>query len=73
VTYTPPKWIRVSGIPIWYLPERFRASTRKGAQLEFSNRESFLSFLSKARDGMLSGGSAGRDFFMSRPLKDWIG
>jgi len=73
VTYKPAYWIKISGIPIWRISERFIASTRKGASLEFSNRESFLSFLSKARDGILAGGSAGRDFFMKRPLRDWIG
>jgi len=51
--------------------ERFEASTRKGAKLSFGLRESFLSFLSKARDGMLQfDGSAGKEYQMKKPLRE---
>jgi len=53
--------------------ERFEASTRKGAKLSFGLRESFLSFLSKARDGMLQfDGSAGKEYQMKKPLREWL-
>jgi hypothetical protein len=63
------KWLNLE----YTTTERFEASTRKGATLSFSLRESFLSFLSKARDGMLQfDGSAGKEYHMSRPLREWL-
>lgn len=53
-------------------PLRFVAATRKGANLEFSSRESFLSYLYKSREGILTGGSAGSDYLFRRPLVDWL-
>jgi hypothetical protein len=63
------KWLNLE----YMTTERFEASTRKGATLSFSLRESLLSYLSKARDGMLQfDGSAGKEYYMSKPLREWL-
>jgi hypothetical protein len=51
--------------------EVFEADTRKGATLRFTNRQSFLSYLYKARDILLSG-SPGKNYFFNRPLSEWL-
>jgi len=48
---------------------RFSAQTRKGAALKFTDKESLLSYLSIARDGMLKDSSVGR-YFRDRPLTE---
>jgi hypothetical protein len=50
---------------------RFSAQTRKGATLKFTDKESLLSYLSIARDGMLKDSSVGR-YFRNRPLTEWL-
>jgi hypothetical protein len=64
---------QVWGPRLYRLPGRFEAQTRNGATLKFTNRESLLSYLSVARDRMLqTDGSPGKEYFMDRPLKEWI-
>lgn len=60
-----PRLVRIEGY--------FEATTRNGASLKFTHRESLLSYLSVARDRMLqTNGSPGKEYFMDRPLKEWI-
>jgi hypothetical protein len=50
--------------------EKFVAETRKGAKLEFTRREAFLTYLFNAREMLLAGGSAGKSYYYSKPLSE---
>lgn len=47
------------------IPEVFETETRKGTKLRFTLRESFLSWLSKARDQALYGSKKGDRYGVS--------
>lgn len=51
--------------------ERFIASTRKGADLEFTDRESFISYLAQARELLLKDSSA-QKYWAKKGLNKWL-
>lgn len=56
------------------VPERFVADTRKGATLEFTRREAFLSYLYEAREGILQleNEYMRKNYFFNKPLSKWL-
>jgi hypothetical protein len=55
-----------------YSPIRYEADTRNGAKLQFTNDKAFLSYLYKAREGLLLDGYFKKSYFMSKPLSEWL-
>lgn len=55
-------------------PERFVANTRNGANLEFTRREAFLSYLYEAREGLLQldNDYMKKNYFFNKPLSEWL-